>query len=526
MHDRPRVRAFFVKSLISLALLSVPALAASVDAPAVPILAPLPATQLEPRAELPDTVTRQQLVAVDTAPVATAERLRLDLFAGVSLVVQLERVIARGPDRLSWIGRVEGVHPSLVTLVVDDGQLVGNIRAGRETYTIRVQPNGEQVVAQLDQDQFEPCGGAVPVFNGPAPLTDADVTSSGDTGDVIDVMVVYTESAANGSGNILAEIQLGIDETNQSYANSGVDQRISLARAAEVVYAESGDLGTDLGRLRDPSDGILDEVHGWRDEACADAVSLWTYSGNACGVAYMMTNVSTTFAPWAFSVVKLSCATGYYSFGHELGHNMGSHHDPYVTSDDGAYAYSHGTVNVADRWRTVMAYNTECSHSGTSCTRIQYWSTPLVDRNGDPLGDTTLRDNVRSLDNTAPTVANFRDSSSCVLAVPSGSVTAQREVDNVRLSWGVACGPAWDYTIHQGDLDQLAANGTFTHGSLVCEDLGADLTESFLPGDGNRYFLVVPRTADGTEGGYGHHRPQGTDAAGCGLTGHRPGECP
>ena len=32
------------------------------------------------------------------------------------------------------------------------------------------------------------------------------------------------------------------------------------------------------------------------------------------------------FAPNAFAVVDRTCATGYYSFGHEMGHNMGLNH--------------------------------------------------------------------------------------------------------------------------------------------------------------------------------------------------------
>lgn len=36
-----------------------------------------------------------------------------------------------------------------------------------------------------------------------------------------------------------------------------------------------------------------------------------------CGIAYTSTNIDNMF-----SVTKWSCATGYYSFGHELGHNM------------------------------------------------------------------------------------------------------------------------------------------------------------------------------------------------------------
>jgi hypothetical protein len=42
---------------------------------------------------------------------------------------------------------------------------------------------------------------------------------------------------------------------------------------------------------------------------------------------YLMDRVTLGFHGHAYSVVPRSCATGNYSFGHELGHNMGARHD-------------------------------------------------------------------------------------------------------------------------------------------------------------------------------------------------------
>ena len=46
----------------------------------------------------------------------------------------------------------------------------------------------------------------------------------------------------------------------------------------------------------------------------------------ACGIGWLMSGNNPGFGPNAFSVVDQTCATGYYSFGHELGHNMGLNH--------------------------------------------------------------------------------------------------------------------------------------------------------------------------------------------------------
>jgi hypothetical protein len=71
------------------------------------------------------------------------------------------------------------------------------------------------------------------------------------------------------------------------------------------------------------------------------------------------------------------CVTN-YSMHHESGHNMGLHHDRYVDPIAPASQYHFGYVNTTAscRIRTVMAYNNQCTDSGFSCTRVNYFSTP------------------------------------------------------------------------------------------------------------------------------------------------------
>jgi hypothetical protein len=167
----------------------------------------------------------------------------------------------------------------------------------------------------------------------------------------------------------------------------------------------------------------------------------------------MMDPVSSGFESNAFAAVDIECATGYYSFGHEMGHNMGARHDWYVDDLKTPYGYAHGYVNYdnpGDRWRTIMAYNNECDKQGVYCYRIPYWSNPAVLRNGAPMGvpDGTSTscvanvlhphcdaDNHKTLNNTAYTVANFRASIPQTPAAP-GSLSAlgisQTRID---LSW-------------------------------------------------------------------------------------------
>jgi hypothetical protein len=356
---------------------------------------------------------------------AVADALTLDLFptaayplAPVVLGVVREHTAPTSSGRgLIWYGRVAGQPASQVTLVAEDGVLVGNIRIGTTAaYQVRYAGNGVHVIYEVDPRRYPNERPPIPVIGlVPRPLLPGLVPA--DDGSQIDVMVVYTAAAraeAGGTTAINNQVDLGIAETNTSYANSGVTQRVRLVYKGEVTYTETGNIDTDLARLQNPSDGYLDEVHTLRNTYGADIVSLWVADGGGfCGIGYLMTTVSSAFASYTFNVVTRSCATGNYSFGHEMGHNMGAHHDRYVSSENGAYPYSHGYVASNGAWRTIMAYANAC---GGTCPRVQYWSNPDVTYTdgqamGVPEGSPQAADNRKTLNNTAYTVANFRQAS-------------------------------------------------------------------------------------------------------------------
>src|SRR5262249_24350025 len=172
-----------------------------------------------------------------------------------------------------------------------------------------------------------------------------------------------------------ALIALAVSESNTGYGNSNVTQRLRLVHTAEVEYSEAGfDWTTTLDRLTNTSDGFMDEVHTLRDTYGADAVVLIVNDMAFCGQALLMTTVSNSFKTFAFSLVSRVCAAGNYSFAHELGHNMGSHHDRANADGLGAYPYSFGYQAPDKAFRTIMAYN--CG--GDGCPRGNHWSNPEV----------------------------------------------------------------------------------------------------------------------------------------------------
>jgi len=338
-------------------------------------------------------------------------RLALNLFDDVVVRARMVRSGRQG-RALVWSGKIEGEPVGDVVLAVVDGVLSGSAVWPGGAYRIRFD-GASHVVEQLDHGLFPEGGCFREVPPGAAPAQEAPVAAA-DDGSLIDVLVVYTpaaRAAAGGTSGMLSQINLAVAETNTGYANSNVVQRMRLAGTAEVSYAESGDISVDLDRITTPGDGYMDGVAALRDADHADLVSLITETPSSpyCGVAWLMAGNDPGFAPNAFSVVELACMTGYYSFGHETGHNMGLNHarSDYSSPPTGAYSYSFGYKDPSNRFRTVMAY--DCP---VSCPRILHFSNPNVTYGGDPTGvsasSPSSADNAMSLNNTRVTVANFR----------------------------------------------------------------------------------------------------------------------
>ncbi|HZX48578.1 MAG TPA: DUF1566 domain-containing protein [Nitrospirota bacterium] len=337
--------------------------------------------------------------------------ITLNLFNDVSFTAVEDRMEERSANRYTWYGHIEGIEQSHVILVNEDGDMAGAVFVGPgEQYQVRPIGGGVHAVYDVDTSAFPPEAEPIPVYTQDTSALSPPTAGCCDSGSTIDVMVVYTSAAAAASGNIVSEIQLAVDQTNTAYANSLISQRLRLVHTAQVTYTETGNSNTDLTRLQSPSDGYMDDVHTLREAYHADVVSLLVESmTDACGRGYQMTNVSNSFESLAFNVVDRECATSNMSYAHELGHNMGAEHDR-ANGGQAAYSYSYGHVASDKKWRTLMAYASSCSN----CPRITHFSNPGVTYSGVPTGipegQTNSADNAKTLNNTAYTVANFRQS--------------------------------------------------------------------------------------------------------------------
>ena len=416
--------------------------------PGRPLFEPSQPPQTANAAAAADNALERRFVRVNVAALgsgepraASADRpetVTLDLLDRGPLTAVMDHVERLQSGRSAWVGNIEGEEYSAVIFVVDAeaGIVTGTVSSPRGTYRLAPAGDGVHVLSKLD-----PAGdrGDIVLEAPPVEMNVADPQLS-DDGSRIDVMIVYTPAARNAAGGTAAIeslIDLSITETNQSYANSGVTPRLRLVRKQEVSYTESGDFQTDLTRLRNTSDGYVDNVHALRDQYGADMVAMVVEGSQYCGIAYVIGGPSTAHAPNAFQVTARTCATGYYSMGHEFGHIQGARHDWYVDPTSGSpYTYNHGYYPPSRAWRTIMAYADGCF----GCTRIQWWSNPNITRNGEAMGiaegQSQAADNRKTLNNTAFYVANFRAEAGAKAAMVAPAPGSTLAGTTVTFNWG------------------------------------------------------------------------------------------
>ena len=347
-------------------------------------------------------VTAHRPTGIDFAQFKTAQAgdaLALELFNELSLKAKIQRRTEKKSGRYILTGSLSGKLTGQFTIAICDKKLAGNFRLddGR-SLQIRNTAAGYHETRLIDENQIPRCENsaaqrvnAKPSDRNINETETLELKSKGppivnDIGSIIDVLVVYTpaaKSAVGGEAAMTARIDLGIEETNMAYENSGIIPRVNLVHQQEISYTGASGMSTDLSRLRNKFDGYMDSVHDLRDDHHADLVSLWV-DGDSCGIGYLMTTPTIGFESSAFSVCDYACATGNYTFGHEMGHNMGCDHavgdsSPPAEQGDGLYNYSHGWRDPSNLYRTIMAY--------LPGSRRQLFSNPNINfPNGEPAG--------------------------------------------------------------------------------------------------------------------------------------------
>ncbi len=284
---------------------------------------------------LDSPVRRARAASFDVDALAEGRtRVRIEPFPGEGLEFELVERASSAPEEFTWTGRLVGDPESRAVLAVSGDALCGTVRANMRLFRLRSGGGHALVVEDIDESRVPPCSttSAHRIVASLPPPTPSLTSSALVMPATIDVMVVYTpqaRAAQGGTAAMQALIDLAVLETNQAYQGSQVMQRLRLVHRAELVgYAETGNWGIDMGRLFNPTDGFIDYIHPWRAQCGADAVvMIMDGQGGNCGVSFLMGTLSPQFAPNAFALVSRTCATGFYTFGHELGHVFGLAHD-------------------------------------------------------------------------------------------------------------------------------------------------------------------------------------------------------
>jgi hypothetical protein len=270
------------------------------------------------------------------------------------------------------------------------------------------------------------------------------VNANANTGDpppFIDVLVAYTKRCycnlvygestldcgvtEEGLAIVKARIELAFLEANTALSNSGMESHKlrmiyvnghgGLVEEQDYDEHASGSFQQVLGDVAHARHNQvpqpLQSVHRWRDQYGADAVSLWIDLDTNCGLAYAG---NPTSERWAFSVVHYKCATGYYSFVHELAHLLGAEHDrqtqgcPAPGNQDAVPVIGDAVVGDevglsnantpspekccdkvgqrcetygwrGDGYRSIMSYGCSANYDPNNvndCPRLQYFSQP------------------------------------------------------------------------------------------------------------------------------------------------------
>src|SRR5262245_29335366 len=158
------------------------------------------------------TVNFDRIRATMTQGTGSSQTLLLNLFPDTRFVAVLDRVEQTATGYV-WVGRLQGVGASSVTLAVNANVVAARIVTVEAAYAVRYAAAGVHIVQELNRQAFPPEAPPLTVPNPGPPRDNQPRAASDDDGSMIDILVVYTPAARNAQGGtsaIEALIDLGI----------------------------------------------------------------------------------------------------------------------------------------------------------------------------------------------------------------------------------------------------------------------------------------------------------------------------
>ncbi len=367
--------------------------------------------------------------------------------------VIVQRVIHHDENNWSVTGYMNGSWENSITLSYSNGRVLSNMKniSGHSFYRLLYDERaGSHLMIQLDPHETDElsCGLDHEIATFDMPMEEAQKIPQFDADpdriDVIDVMIVYTQQAANwaefNAGGIDNVINEAMAVAQQSADNGQTNLIFRLVHRALVDYQETRtDSATDLRRLTasrsfnpfgNQYGGYLDEVHDWRNEYGADLVAMFTFAEDVGGIAWLMNNMAGS-PNFGFSITRVQQALG-STHAHEIGHNMGNNHSRNqqlnaAGSAGGLFEYSTGwrwTASDGRKYVSVMTYNEgDIGYNTFSNPDVLHLNTPT----GSYTDTGAPADNARSMREIKHVIANYRDGDP-LFFVPTVTINAVRDV--------------------------------------------------------------------------------------------------
>ncbi|WP_248797046.1 M12 family metallo-peptidase [Pseudomonas sp. MWU13-2105] len=348
-----------------------------------------------------------------------------------------------------------------VTLAVNGTMITGTVRYATELY--RIVPLGGQLHAifKLDESRFPSDDNDTVEIDqsSSAPVPARNTAHSERAYTKIRVLLVMSNNARPWITDPQGLAAAMLAEANNGLVNSNIDVRFESAGIFPINYNERGSgeegFGYSLADLKNNA-----EVRALRDARAADSVVMLVVNNALRGKAYLRATRDN-----AFAVVSESAATGQYTFGHELGHNIGAGHE----NSEGPIAYAHAYHKSTGGFPFSTMMSSTCA--ANVCPRINAYSSPSGTWFAQPTGVAGISDNARVIRERAGAVADFMPELSPVAATPTDFWDALPRPGNnsIRLAWNASSGAA-GYEVKE--LNTENANPRTTTGTqIVLSDL-------------------------------------------------------
>ncbi|MDR6843312.1 FG-GAP-like repeat-containing protein [Pseudoxanthomonas sacheonensis] len=379
---------------------------------------------------------------------------------GSQVKVRYERHVEHPDGNWTWIGRViGGDQKQEAILTFGEDAVYGSIpqMAGAP---LSLQTRGGQLYAvQTDLSKVKNPNSRTDMMVPPALALrsallksapkaqvsqSAVETKAASAANTIDIVIGYTAGFATARGSqsaAVTQLVYLVDVGNQAFTNSLITGALRIVNTVQVNYTDTTTNKAALGELTGyngtatvPVPASLAPIRTARDQYGADLAVLvrkfQTPENDGCGIAWLNGSDQTAIDPatdddFGFAVISDGNDTGTDGNGyfcapetmvHELAHLMGSAHDRDNSKKDdgsllyGRYPYSFGmkTTEANGNFYTIMAYGDNNQNF------YRTFSNPLVLKCG-PAGSNLAcgvanqTDNARSLNQTIPVVATFRN---------------------------------------------------------------------------------------------------------------------